>query len=215
LWIVICATKRQLKKLAKARKWEADGTFSIVPKPFHQLLGIHTTIRKKGNVKSVPLLFDLMSCRTTIAYVKLLRIVAELINPYSPHGSLQLLEVSLDFESAAWKGFLRVLPGIEIHGCCFHFYQAIFRKIQKLGLSKFYCNNPRIRRLCMKLMSLNLLPHRFIRSSFNNLKSQARGALTIALFNYVEKYWIKHAIWKPKMWSSFNVAIRTVLDTDT
>jgi hypothetical protein len=72
LWIVICATKRQLKKLAKARKWEADGTFSIVPKPFHQLLGIHTTIRKKGNVKSVPLLFDLMSCRTTIAYVKLL-----------------------------------------------------------------------------------------------------------------------------------------------
>jgi hypothetical protein len=72
LWIVICATKRQLKKLAKARRWEADGTFSIVPQ-----------------------------------------------------------------------------------------------------------------------------------------------ALTIALFNYVEKYWIKHAIWKPKMWSSFNVAIRTVLDTDT
>jgi hypothetical protein len=58
-------------------------------------------------------------------------------------------------------------------------------------------------------MSLNLLPHRFIRSSFNNLKSQARGALTIALFNYVEKFWIKHSIWKPKMWSSFNVTIRT------
>ena len=58
-------------------------------------------------------------------------------------------------------------------------------------------------------MSLNLLPHRFIRSSFKNLKSQARGALTIALFNYIETFWIKHSIWKPKMWSSFNVAIRT------
>jgi hypothetical protein len=58
-------------------------------------------------------------------------------------------------------------------------------------------------------MSLNLLPTRFTRSSFNNLKSQARGALKIPLFNYVEKFWIKHSIWKPKMWSSFNVVIRT------
>ena len=67
--IVIYATKRRLKKLTKARRWEADGTFSFVPKPFHQLFGIHTTIGKKDNVKSVPLLFALMSCRTTIAYV--------------------------------------------------------------------------------------------------------------------------------------------------
>ena len=109
----------------------------IVLKPFHQLFGIHTTIRKKGYVKSVPLLFALMSNRTTIAYVKLLRAVAELIKPYSPRGSLQLLEVSLDFESAAWKGFSRVFLGIEIHGCCFHFYHAIFRKIQKLGCLNF------------------------------------------------------------------------------
>ena len=58
-------------------------------------------------------------------------------------------------------------------------------------------------------MPLNLLPYLFIRSSFNNLKSKARGALTIALFNYVENFWIKHSIWKPKIWSSFNVAIRT------
>jgi hypothetical protein len=84
--IVICATKRQLKKLTKARRWEADGTFSVVPKPFHQLFGIHTTMRKKGIVKLVPLLYALMSFRTTIACVKLLRAVAELIMLYSPRG---------------------------------------------------------------------------------------------------------------------------------
>jgi hypothetical protein len=75
-----------------------------------------------------------------------------------------------------FKAVSRELKFMVIHG---HFYQAIFRKIQKLGLSKFYCKNPRKRRLCRKLMSLNLLPHRFTRSPFNNHKSQARGALTI------------------------------------
>ena len=117
-----------------------------------------------------------------------LRAVAELIKPYSPRGSLQLLELSQDFESAAWKKFSRVFMGIKIRGCCFHFYQAISKKIQKLGLSKFNYKNPRIRLICRKLMSLNLLSHLFIRSSFNNLKYQAPGALTIALFNYVENF---------------------------
>ena len=44
--IVICATTRQLKKLARTIRWEADATFSVVPKPFYQLFGIHTTVKK-------------------------------------------------------------------------------------------------------------------------------------------------------------------------
>ncbi len=100
-----------------------------------------------------------MSCKTTVAYVKLLQAVKDLITSFAANGSIPLEEFSLDFETAMWKAFSRVFPGINIHGCCFHFYQAIFRKIQKLGLSNFYRNNTRIRSLYRKLMSLNLLPH--------------------------------------------------------
>lgn len=153
-------------------------------------------------------MFAFMSCKTTFAYVKLLRAVAQLIIPYS-RGSIQLLEVSLDFEAAVWKAFTRVFPGIQIHGCGFHLYQAIFRKIQKLGLSNLYQKNTRIRRLFRKLMALNLLPHRFIKSTFNSLKAQARGTLTKSLFAYVEKTWIQHSVWNPKLWSCFHLAIRT------
>jgi hypothetical protein len=52
-----------------------------------------------------------MSCRTSIAYVKLLRAVAELIKPYSPRGSLQLLEVSLDFRIGSMEGVFKSFPG--------------------------------------------------------------------------------------------------------
>lgn len=43
-----------------------------------------------------------------------------------------------DFEKAALKAFSSVFPGSEQHGCFFHFAQAIFRRIQRLGLQHRY-----------------------------------------------------------------------------
>ena len=63
-------------------------------------------------------------------------------------------------------------------GCSFHFSQAVFRQIQKCGLANLYRRNERIRRICRKLMALNLLPHRFIPRLFRDLKTQVREALT-------------------------------------
>ncbi len=53
--IVILTTKRQLKKLARAKRWEVDATFDVVSDPFYQLFGIHTSVRKGAQVKSIPL----------------------------------------------------------------------------------------------------------------------------------------------------------------
>lgn len=42
----------------------------------------------------------------------------------------------VDFEKGMWKGIRLVLPGVTLEGCCFHFNQALWRRIQKLGLAK-------------------------------------------------------------------------------
>ena len=73
-----------------------------------------------------------------------------------------------------------------------------------------YRRNERIRRICRKLMALNLLPHRFIPRLFRNLKTQVRGALTQSLFDYMEKTWLNSTVWRPKSWSVFMQPIRTV-----
>ena len=77
------------------------------------------------------------------------------------------------------------------------------------GLSTHYIRNPRVRRLCRKLMALNLVPHTFICSLFNSNKAQARGTLTKSLFSYFEKNWLNSKVWSPKSWSVFMLTIRT------
>ncbi|KAH3887727.1 hypothetical protein DPMN_011746 [Dreissena polymorpha] len=40
----------------------------------------------------------------------------------------------LDFKQAAWLAVRRVFPGVTIKGCVFHWTQAVWRKVQDLGL---------------------------------------------------------------------------------
>ena len=67
---LVLATTTQLKLLAQARQWFADGTFEIINKPFLQLYSIHSFIKKDGELLQVPLAFILMTKRRSIDYKK-------------------------------------------------------------------------------------------------------------------------------------------------
>lgn len=203
--IVILTTRTQLKKLAKARRWEVDATFSIVSDPFYQLFGIHTTVRKGNKVKSIPLAFALMTSKTKLSYVKLFRGITELLEPYGP---IRVARICVDFESAVWGAIRNVFPSVKVQGCGFHFYQAIFRKIQELGLSNLYRTNRKVQHTCRKLMTLNLLPNRFIPEIFYSMKANS-SSITRPLFQYFEKNWLKSKVWGQKSWSVFYLPIRT------
>lgn len=40
----------------------------------------------------------------------------------------------VDFEAGIWQGLRDVFDEPDIKGCAFHFGQALFRKVQELGL---------------------------------------------------------------------------------
>lgn len=40
----------------------------------------------------------------------------------------------VDFEAAMWRAIQDRFPGFIIQGCAFHWTQAVFRKVQELGL---------------------------------------------------------------------------------
>ena len=46
-----------------------------------------------------------------------------------------------DFEAGIWQGFRLVVDEPEIHGCVFHWNQAVWRQVQQLGLqvNTFVC----------------------------------------------------------------------------
>ena len=63
-----------------------------------------------------------------------------------------------DFEAATWLSLRVVLPNVELKGCLFHFTQAVFRKIQALGLQRAYNVDAGTLALCKNFMALPLLP---------------------------------------------------------
>jgi len=49
----------------------------------------------------------------------------------------------LDFEAALWQALATELPDVLLKGCTFHFSQAIWRKVQELGLQLAYADRRR------------------------------------------------------------------------
>lgn len=47
---------------------------------------------------------------------------------------------TIDFETGAISAFNECIPFVRLHGCHFHFFQSIFRKLTDLGLKAHYIN---------------------------------------------------------------------------
>ena len=133
--IITYTCDSNLRRLCAADTILGDGTFYVAPKQFHQLYTIHAFL----NMIYVPLVFCLLPDKATATYELMLNIIvnrcAELNVSFRP------TTVLLDFEMAAHNAFRRVLQGIKIMGCRFHYAQAVFRKIATLGLKPLYTDS--------------------------------------------------------------------------
>lgn len=67
---LVFATEEQLELLRSARHLYIDGTFSVVRRPFLQLYTIHAFVKKNSCSKQVPLMYCLMTSKTTKEYIK-------------------------------------------------------------------------------------------------------------------------------------------------
>lgn len=63
-------------------------------------------------------------------------------------------EIQVDFEIATIKAIENLFPNCIVKGCLFHFTQAIWRKVQNLGLVRFYNTDIRARKLIYRIMGL-------------------------------------------------------------
>ena len=114
----------QLNHLAHAKIWFVDGTFKVVRSPFVQLLSVHSYIKAAGIMKQVPLLFVIMSRRKTTDYVAVFKEMLRLL-PAEP----EVAEIVVDFERVVRSELKKCLPAVPIHGCWFHWAQAVYRKV--------------------------------------------------------------------------------------
>ena len=95
-------------------------------------------------------------------------------------------------------------------GCYFHHCQAIYRRIQNLGLTTAYSQDDEIRSYCRKLMALALLPVDEVETSFYNLRATSNTKVKEELrqlFLYYDDYWMNTI--PLEMWNVYGSVHRT------
>jgi MULE transposase domain len=142
-----------------------DGTFRTVPRLFHQLFTL--LINVQGFV--FPMMFVLMTRRSTELYTGVMRKLAERVPTVAP------IEVMTDYEEASARAVRDVIgQGIDINGCWFHFAQSIVRKSRRLGLSLAYKNDAVSRRCIRTTCALSLLPPDAIQGAVQDIRTLAQ-----------------------------------------
>ena len=208
-------TEQQLDVLKTARRWYVDATFKVVKAPFTQLWTIHAFAKVDGNAKQLPLVFVLMSGKRQKDYRYVLRALQqELKRRYGDGASFLLDTVVADFEAAVWQAFNQEFPGVEINGCAFHWGQAVFRKVQELGMQQAYNNDPALHRYCKQLLALPYLPHQKIDSTLQELEAEATTEGQHNLCAYIRHTWLENTLWPPTRWAVFYRFVRTNNDVE-
>ena len=124
---IIFDTAPMLELLARAKVWYLAATFKVVKYPFSQLFSIHAFVKHGAACKQVPLIFILMSRRRNSDYQLVLHEIENILPTYPS-------VTRMDFELAMWASIPIVFPEVCLMGCAFHWNQAVWRKIQDLGL---------------------------------------------------------------------------------
>ncbi|XP_073258751.1 uncharacterized protein [Porites lutea] len=125
-----------------------------------------------------------------------------------------MIPFSLIHKKSSRLKFRSVLPAVQLQGCVFHWTQALWRKVQELGLQTAYSNDEATNRFIRKLMALPFLPHYEIRPMFVRLSVQAQTQPLRNLTDYIQEQWIESTIFTPKDWSVFKQPIRTNNDIE-
>ncbi|CAF3217150.1 unnamed protein product, partial [Rotaria sp. Silwood2] len=114
--------------------------------------------------------------------------------------------ITSDFEKALIKAVADEFPQARHTGCYFHFTQALYRNIQKLGLTTAYRDTETTRIVCRKLMALPLLQVNDATLAFEDLKDDSPIILR-NLFNYFENFWMTDI--PLHLWNISDLQIRT------
>ncbi|XP_060554303.1 uncharacterized protein LOC132715331 isoform X2 [Ruditapes philippinarum] len=205
---LLFASDDQLAILKKAKRWYLDGTFKVVREPFTSLFSIHAFVRSGDCAKQLPLVYVLMSSRRTRDYVAVLKKLGRLLQ-----REVNVVDFVVDFEAALWNALRHVFEDAEIHGCSFHWGQAVWRKVQEKGLSAEYVSHRGAHRFIRKLLCLPFLPAEHIGPVFESMADLAPDRFD-GLLAYIRRTWIDNDMWPVHSWSVFGLSIRTNNDVE-
>ena len=186
--IFVSDTMKSLMGEGRIEFLQLDATFAVVPHLFYQ----HLTIMGEVNGHLIPLVHILMTKKEQCLYEATFYEIQRLFPSLAPSHFM------MDFERALQNSVRKVFLNVRISGCRFHQNQAIYRKVNTLGLAGLCKENESFHSWVKKLMALVLLPAESIAPTYEMLASEPVQMLTVCdkeklgkLKSYYNKYWLK------------------------
>ncbi|CAF4689044.1 unnamed protein product, partial [Rotaria socialis] len=202
--ILLFSTSEQLKMLFATETIFMDGTFSTCPKMFDQVYTIHAIKYDQ----SFPCVFGLLPNRQKSTYHFMFRELKALAVQMDMNFSPKL--IMSDFEPGLLAVVALEFVTATHLSCYFHFTQAIYRAIQRLGLSTAYNNDDDIKKYCRKLMALPLIPEAIIEDTYDELIATMPSTLKDSLkdlLQYFQEQWLNKV--PISQWCVHGLNIRT------
>ena len=198
--ITIFTTLEQLELLVDSRYNLADGTFKTAPPPYLQLYTIHGV----ENNRRVPLVFALMTNKSTADYQRLL----QLLHRYTQRATNRIWSPTMfitDYETGMMNAMATELSNRDHYRCLFHFNQAIFKKVKEYGLTRAYRHDGNVKDFVRKIMALPFLPIPVLRINYNLHKQANRCIMRqypalLRLTRYFEFTWL-NGPFPMRMWN--------------
>lgn len=201
--IIIFSCFTNLHYLCSLETVYMDGTFQFCTQFFHQMFTIHGF----DNGHYVPLVFNLITNKTTECYINIFKSIKQKCEEHNL--TFEPKQVVIDFEYAIHNACIAVWPNINIVGCKFHLHQSWFRKIQSLNLSGEYNNsNSVIGRYLKVHFGLSFLKPSEVIDFFNNelYYLLPKDARVIEFRQYLYKYYIhNNSIFPPTIWANNSI----------
>ena len=122
-------TLANLQRLCSSSVVSMDGTFKVGPRLFDELCLIHPHCYNTV----LPELFCLLPDKQTTRYHRLFTLIQSKCIDHQI--ALSPSTIIVDFEVAVHNVVRSVFPNSTLHGCLFHYDQALSRKLQELSLS--------------------------------------------------------------------------------
>ncbi|KAH9645023.1 hypothetical protein HF086_003353 [Spodoptera exigua] len=197
----VAGNRNSKEIICQVEDFYADGTFKSCSPPFDQLYTIHGDIGSTANhTNLMPLVYALMSNRTTESYKILFMLIKAEIPKWSPK------RIKTDYERAAMKAIVDVFPCVELKGCYFHFNKAIWAKGRELSLTN--TKDIKKRRLVALSAVLPLLPKTEVMNGWAYIMRHENDDSAVKKFKaYMEKQWLKDKF--IPIWNAFGEKHRT------
>ena len=186
--ILVFAVNENIQLLAESQLWFMDGTFKTSPELFFQVYTIHSCTANRV----LPCAYALLPNKQQATYHRLFEILKEHQNALAPQN------VMVDLELAVLNAIDASFPDSSKKGCFFHFSQAIFRKIQSLGLQVRYKDDEDFAHKVRMLAALAFVPEPDVINAFEAV-SEDFPLDTQAVIDYLKDTYSL----SPGFWQSF------------